>query len=103
MSTKNVVPRASGEGGLGRIDKPWGSVYAENIPRIDRNVLNHQNATSHPEGIAGNAATCSAFKTPVTINNVLFDGSKSIEIPVVGKNNFTTQEITNLFNEVMSS
>lgn len=106
MATKNVVPRASGEGGLGRADKPWGSIYANNIPYVDRNILQHQvNNDSHErEGIAGNAATCSAFQTPVTINNVLFDGTKDIEIPVtVSREVFTEQEITDLFNEIINN
>ena len=31
MATRNIVPQAAGEGGLGTADKPWGKVYASEI------------------------------------------------------------------------
>ena len=29
MATRNIVPRANGEGGLGTSEKKWGAIYAE--------------------------------------------------------------------------
>ena len=104
MATKNIVPRASSEGGLGRQDKPWGSLHANYIPAIDKVVLNHNTGDSHEGGIAGNAATATKLKTPVTINNVAFDGSRDIEIGFGGGHEFfTEQEITDLFNQVINA
>ena len=33
MSTRNIVPRANGEGGLGTEDKHWGELYTEKDPK----------------------------------------------------------------------
>ena len=105
MATKNIVPRASGEGGLGREDKPWGSLYAEYIPCVDRIVYYHNSDRDHHQnGIAGNAATASKLKKQVTINRVPFDGSRDIEVSFTSTPtiSYTTQEITNLFNSIMN-
>lgn len=101
MATKNIVPRASGEGGFGREDKPWGSLYADNIPCIDKVVLEHNSNLDHSEGIAGNAPTASKFKDPVKINNVPFDGSQDIRFSILSAQAFSEKEITNMFNSVM--
>ena len=103
MATKNIVPRAAGEGGLGRIDKPWGGLYAVNIPIIDTNIITHNtNKDSHSHGIAGHASTMSALQTPVTINNILFDGSKNIDIPItLTDDSLTEAEVGEIFDTIM--
>ena len=101
MATKNIVPRASGEGGFGREDKPWGSLYANNIPCIDKVVLEHNSNPEHSEGIAGNAPTASKFKDSVRINGIPFDGSQDINISILSARTFSEQEITDMFNSVM--
>ena len=81
LATKNIVPRAAGEGSIGIPEKPWGHIYANNIPLTDSKIAAHNAlATAHPNGIAGNAATASKLSTPVKINGVDFDGTQDINI-----------------------
>ena len=39
MSTRNIVPRANGEGGLGTEDKHWGELYTEKAKVGDKTVV----------------------------------------------------------------
>ena len=39
MATKNIVPRATGEGSLGTSEKKWGNIYADNITLVDGETL----------------------------------------------------------------
>ena len=72
LSTKNIVPRAYGEGSLGIPEKPWGHIYANNIPLTDTKINEHNElATAHPNGIAGNAATA----TKASLATDVGDGS----------------------------
>ena len=98
MATKNIVPRATGEGTLGTIDKPWGAVYVDSFPLVDSAVLSHNNGLNHSTGISGNAATATKLATPVTINGIPFDGSANVDIPVPQDDFLTDSEIETIYN-----
>lgn len=98
MATKNIVPRATGEGTLGTIDKPWGAVYVNSFPLVDSAVLSHNNGLNHSTGISGNAATATKLATPVTINGIPFDGSNNVDIPVPQDDFLTDSEIEAIYN-----
>jgi len=99
MATKNIVPRSAGEGSLGIESKPWGVVYANSIPLCDTKIAAHNaNNLSHSTGIAGNAATATKLKTPVTINGVSFDGTRNITIDVQSAGIMTASEAREIFN-----
>lgn len=98
MSTKNIVPRAYGEGSLGIPEKPWGHIYANNIPLTDTKINEHNElATAHPNGIAGNAATATKLITPVKINGVDFDGTADISISVRTEDVMSAEEAKEIF------
>ena len=99
MATKNIVPRAAGEGSLGIASKPWGIVYANSIPLADSKVSNHdEDSGAHANGISGNAETATKLLRPVKINGVDFDGSSNIEISVQEANFMTAFEAQDIFD-----
>ena len=105
MPTKNIVPRGEGEGGLGRIDKPWDSIYALDIPYISEHVDSHNSTASsiHIEGISGGAVAAREFENPKKINHVLFKGSEDIEIPLADDDFMNEQDVIDLWNVVWGS
>jgi len=102
LPTKNIVPRADGEGGFGRVDKPWGSIYANDIPYMSEHVNIHNSTpeSTHIEGISGNAASASGFYNPVRINTILFRGDEDISIPLANENFMDAQDVIDAWNTV---
>ena len=102
MSAKSIVPRESGEGGLGRENKPWGSIYALQIPYIDEKIdIHNTNPVSiHIEGIQGNAESMTAFDNPVKINHTIFKGDSDIEILLANDDFMTVHEVDEIWYEV---
>ena len=99
--TKNIVPRAAGEGSLGIAAKPWGVVYADSIPLAEEKITNHDNlSNAHANGISGNAATASRLLNPVLINGIPFDGTQNIEIAVRPADAMTASEAKDVFDGV---
>ena len=100
MATKNIVPRAAGEGSLGIPSKPWGAVHVNSIPLADTKISIHDNnASAHANGISGNAATATKLKTPVNINGIKFDGTRDININLQDVADImTAEEAKTLFN-----
>lgn len=99
MATKNIVPRAAGEGSLGIAAKPWGVVHANSIPLVDSKIEAHNyNDQAHINGIAGNAATATKLQTPVRINGIEFDGTKNITISIQGTDIMTAAEAKEIFD-----
>ena len=101
MATKSIVPRGSGEGGLGRDDKHWGALYVNSCPLMTNALTAHNNNTAaHPAGIAGNAATASKFRNAVNINGVSFDGSENIDVDfTTSHETFSYADMEEIFNE----
>jgi len=98
LATKNIVPRAAGEGSLGIPEKPWGHLYVNHIPLVDNKINEHNElATAHENGIAGNAATASKLATPVKINGVDFDGTQDINISLRVTDVMSSDEAREIF------
>ena len=101
MATKNIVPRATGEGTLGTSTKPWGVVYVDSFPLLDSTLATHNNGSGHSGGISGNAATATKLASPVSINGVSFDGSADITIPIPQDDFLSDSEIEAIYDAVM--
>jgi hypothetical protein len=97
LATKNIVPRSTGEGTLGTIDKHWGAIYVDSFPLVENSISTHNSSLAHSNGISGNAATATKLASPVTINGISFDGSANITIPVPQDDFLTDAEIEEIF------
>jgi epidermal growth factor receptor substrate 15 len=66
MATRNLVPRNSGEGGVGRLGKPWATGYFDNLFIGDLEFSMDQNLTTQDsvEFVSGN------FISGLTLNGV---------------------------------
>jgi hypothetical protein len=69
MATRNIVPRAAGEGSLGTEQKPWGGLHAEDIksPAVRRRLAGDTTFYVRTDGDDGNDglsdAAAGAFET----------------------------------------
>lgn len=65
MATRNIVPRANGEGSIGRTDKHWKSGFFDNLniggkdlSNFMKTVLNGANAAAVRKALGVDASTC---------------------------------------------
>lgn len=61
MATRNIVPRATGEGSIGTSAKPWGTVYAD-----DAAVTNNITAGTFTGNLTGNVTGTASGNLPLT-------------------------------------